>query len=135
LNCAFKKACDNAFGVATYLEKHPKVKHVRFNGLPSSLFYERSKNYFSVPGSIICLELDSAEACFKLINNVNIIRRATNLHDNKSLIIHPASTIYCEFSNAEREQMDVFDTMIRLSVGIENIEDICADLEQALTYV
>jgi O-acetylhomoserine (thiol)-lyase len=66
------------------------------------------------------------------MNRLKIIRRATNLNDNKSLIIHPYSTIYAEFSEKERQEAGIRDTMMRLSVGIENVEDLIADVEQAL---
>jgi O-acetylhomoserine (thiol)-lyase len=66
------------------------------------------------------------------MNRLQIIRRATNLNDNKSLIIHPYSTIYAEFSEAERKSAGIRDTMMRLSVGIENVVDLIADIEQAL---
>jgi O-acetylhomoserine (thiol)-lyase len=66
------------------------------------------------------------------MNKLQIIRRATNLNDNKSLIIHPYSTIYNEFSEEERVAADIRDTMMRLSVGIENIEDLIRDIAQAL---
>jgi O-acetylhomoserine (thiol)-lyase len=69
---------------------------------------------------------------FAFMNNLQIIRRATNLNDNKSLIIHPHSTIYAEFTEEERKNAGILDTMMRLSVGIENVEDLIADFEQAL---
>ena len=66
------------------------------------------------------------------MNRLQIIRRATNLNDNKSLIIHPHSTIYAEFTEEERKNAGIRNTMMRLSVGIENVEDLIADIEQAL---
>ncbi len=66
------------------------------------------------------------------MNKLCIIRRATNLNDNKSLIIHPHSTIYAEFSEKERADAGIRNTMMRLSVGIENIKDLIEDIEQAL---
>jgi O-acetylhomoserine (thiol)-lyase len=123
------RACSNAQKVAEYLSNHSKVKSVRYAGLENSKSYERSKKFFLYPGSIICFELENKQSCFKFINSVKIIRRSTNIHDNKSLIIHPASTIYCEFSETLKIEMDVLDTMIRLSVGIENYEDLENDLK------
>ena len=78
-------------------------------------------------------DLESEEACFAFMNRLKLIRRATNLNDNKSLIIHPYSTIYVEFSPEQRQQMGIRPTMMRLSVGIEGAEDIIADIEQALS--
>lgn len=125
------RACNNALKVAEFLESHSKVANVRYAGLKNSKYYTLAKDFFTYPGSIICFELESKEACFSFINSVSIIHRATNLHDNKSLIIHPSSTIYSEYNLEEQATIGVTDTMIRLSVGIENIEDIVADLQQA----
>jgi O-acetylhomoserine (thiol)-lyase len=77
-------------------------------------------------------DLESKAACFDFMNRLQIIRRATNLNDNKSLIIHPYSTIYAEFSEEERKNTGIRETMMRLSVGIENVEDLIADMAQAL---
>ena len=77
-------------------------------------------------------DLESKEACFAFMNKLQIIRRATNLNDNKSLIIHPHSTIYAEFSDEERQEAGIRDTMMRLSVGIENVDDLIGDIGGAL---
>lgn len=135
LELRVNKACENAEKIALFLAEHPKVTKLRYNGIQSSEYYERSQQYFTKPGAIICFELESKEACFNFINKLSTIRRATNLHDNKSLIIHPASTIYCEFSQEIREEIDIHDTMIRFTVGIENYEDILQDIEQAFAAV
>jgi O-acetylhomoserine (thiol)-lyase len=77
-------------------------------------------------------DLESREACYTFMDRLKIIRRATNLNDNKTLILHPHSTIYAEFTEAERREAGIRDTMLRLSVGIENVEDLMEDIEQAL---
>ena len=95
--------------------------------------YDLANKYFNgVPGTIMSFDLESKAACFAFMNKLQIIRRATNLNDNKTLIIHPASTIYAEFSDAERASAGIRDTMMRLSVGIENVVDLIADIEQSL---
>ena len=127
-----ERACSNAQKIAEFLTKQKSVSKVRYAGLKENKFYPRSQKYFVNPGAVICFELTSKQKCYNLINSVQLIRRATNIHDNKTLIIHPASTIYCDFTEQERISMDVQDTMIRLSVGIENFEDIRSDLTQAL---
>ena len=132
LELRIERACSNAQKVAELLNNHKKVAKVHYAGLSSNTYNNLAKKYFTYPGSIICFELNSKQECFTFINALSIIRRATNLHDNKSLIIHPSSTIYSEFGLPEQAQIGVFDTMIRLSVGIENIEDIDADIIQAL---
>ncbi|MDE6377710.1 MAG: PLP-dependent transferase, partial [Duncaniella sp.] len=76
--------------------------------------------------------LENKEACWDFINNLKLIRRATNLFDNKSLAIHPASTIFGPLTQEERDAMDVLDTTIRLSVGLEDVDDLFEDIRQAL---
>ena len=77
-------------------------------------------------------ELESEAACFTFMNHLRTIRRATNLNDNKSLIIHPWSTIYAEFTEEERLAMKISPTAVRLSVGIEAAADLIEDIESAL---
>jgi len=80
----------------------------------------------------LTFDLSSKKECFQFMNRLKIIKRATNLNDNKTLIIHPASTIFCEYAPELKEQMGVRETMMRLAVGIEDIEDIISDIKQAL---
>jgi len=126
------RACENAQLLARYFENHKKVKKVYFPGLESSEYFETaSKQFGKKPGSLICFELESKQACFALMNALNLVRRSTNLNDSKSLIIHPASTIFAEYSNEQLEEMDVPQTLIRFSVGIEDCGDLQADFDQA----
>ena len=83
---------------------------------------------------MITMELESREACVSFINRLRLIRRATNLFDNKTLAIHPASTIFGQFTEAQRREMDVKDTTIRLSIGLEDTDDLLEDIGQALGY-
>ncbi len=127
------RSVENSFAISTFLSDHPAVEKVTYprmeahpqNSLAQELFNNK-------PGSILTFELESMKACFAFMNNLKIIRRATNLNDNKTLIIHPYSTIYSEFSESEKEEMQVRDTMMRLSVGIEDADDIISDIEDAL---
>ena len=73
---------------------------------------------------MLTIDLESQQACYNFINRLQLVRRATNLFDNKSLAIHPASTIFGNFTPRQREKMDVLDTTIRLSIGLEDAEDI-----------
>ena len=124
----------NCLKLGEYLESHPKVKSVGYPGLKTSPQYQLAKKYFNgIPGTIMAVDLESQDACFAFMNRLGIIRRATNINDNKSLILHPYTTIYAEFPEAERIRMGIRDTMMRLSVGIENAEDLIADIEQALS--
>ena len=81
---------------------------------------------------MLTFDLASREACFRFMNRLQLIRRATNLFDNKTLAIHPASTIYGSFTEEQRQSMDVSPKTIRLSVGLESAEDLLTDISQAL---
>ena len=81
---------------------------------------------------MITIDLADRNACFTFINNLKLVRRATNLFDNETLAIHPASTIFGNFSDEERAAMDVLDTTVRLSIGLENVDDIFEDIRQAV---
>ena len=123
----------NAHKVAAYLEGHKKVKSVHYPGLASSSFNAIAKKQFNEKiGGLLTFDLSSKEECFKFMNGLKLIRRATNLNDNKTLILHPASTIFCEYDDAVKKEMNVRETMIRLSVGIEHADDLIGDIEEAL---
>jgi O-acetylhomoserine (thiol)-lyase len=133
LELRVEKCYSNCMALGEYLTANKKVTCVAYPGLSSDKGYELAKKYFhGVPGTIMSFDLKSKEACFAFMNKLKVIRRATNLNDNKTLIIHPHSTIYSEFSETERAEANIRDTMLRLSVGIENVEDLIADIEQAL---
>ncbi|MGM0620367.1 MAG: aminotransferase class I/II-fold pyridoxal phosphate-dependent enzyme [Bacteroidota bacterium] len=133
LELRVEKCYQNCLALGAFFQSHPKVKAIEYPGLKSSNQYHLAEKYYSgVPGTIMSFDLESKEACFSFMNRLGIIRRATNLNDNKTLIIHPYSTIYAEFSEAERSEAGIRDTMLRLSVGIENVEDLIADIGRAL---
>ena len=128
-----EKCYQNCLALGKFLQHHPKVKKVNYPGLKNDPGFQKAEKYFNaIPGTIMTFDLESKTACFAFMNKLKIIRRATNLNDNKTLIIHPHSTIYAEFSVEEREKAQIKDTMMRLSVGIENVEDLIVDMEQAL---
>jgi O-acetylhomoserine (thiol)-lyase len=130
------KSCSNAMEIATYLKEQPKVQIVNYPGLASSKYYKNSKNIFTDKfGALLTFDLASKKYCFKFINNLKIIRRATNLNDNKTLVLHPASTIFSEYSSELKEEMDVKETTIRLSLGIEDHHDLIADINAALEVI
>ena len=127
------RCVDNCLKLGKFLQNHPKVTTVNYPGLKSNEGFTLSKKQFSgKPGAIMTFELESREACFNLYDQLQLIRRATNLNDNKTLIIHPHSTIYAEFSEEERKEMGIRSTLMRMSVGIEDAEDLIEDLKQAL---
>jgi len=124
----------NALEVARWLEKHPAVVWVNYPGLPSHPDYQRAKRFLKEGcGAIIGFGIKGGrEAGIKLINSVKLFSHLANIGDAKSLIIHPASTTHQQLTPEERLSTGVTDDYVRLSVGIENIEDIIADLDQAL---
>ncbi len=133
LELRVEKCYQNCLVIGNFLESHQKVKTVGYPGLQSASGFKLAEKYFNgVPGTILTFDLASKEACFAFMNKLKIIRRATNLNDNKTLIIHPHSTIYAEFSEEDRDKANIRDTMMRLSVGIENVADLIQDMEQAL---
>jgi O-acetylhomoserine (thiol)-lyase len=134
LEIRVEKCYRNCMALGEFFESHPNVKRVDYPGLKSDSRFPLAEKYFSgIPGTIMSFDLESKAACFDFMNRLKIIRRATNLNDNKTLIIHPHSTIYAEFTAEERNIAGIRDTMMRLSVGIENVEDLIADMEQALS--
>lgn len=123
----------NCLKLGEYFQQNQKVTRVDYPGLKSSEYYDLAvKQFGGVPGSVMTFDLTNQEECFRFMNRLKIIRRATNLNDNKSLIIHPYSTIYSEFAESERQKMGIRPGMMRLSVGIEGVEDLISDIEQAL---
>jgi len=133
LEIRVEKCYRNCMALGAFFESHPKVTRVGYPGLKSDSGYLLAEKQFDgIPGTIMTFDLESKAACFSFMNWLKIIRRATNLNDNKTLIIHPHSTIYAEFTEDERKTAGIRDTMMRLSVGIENVEDLIADMERAL---
>jgi O-acetylhomoserine (thiol)-lyase len=109
------------------------VVSVNYPGLPDHPHHAISKIQFGAhPGSMFTFDLASREACFDFIDRLQLIRRATNLFDNKTLAIHPASTIFGSFPEKVRQSMDISRQTIRLSVGLEDVDDLFADLKQAI---
>lgn len=134
LELRFERCYNNSMALGEFLLKHQEVTRVDYPGLPSSPYYKLAMSQFEgKPGAIMTFDLSSQEECFRFMNRLKIIRRATNLSDNKSLIIHPYSTIYTEFTVEQRAEMGIRDTMMRLSVGIEGIDDLIDDIVQALS--
>jgi O-acetylhomoserine (thiol)-lyase len=129
--------CENALAVAEYLEKHPKVVWVNYPGLSSSPEKERADKYLSKgAGAIIGFGIQGGlEAGKTFIDSLRLISHLANIGDAKSLAIHPASTTHQQLSPMEQLSTGVTPDFIRLSVGIEHIDDILADIEQALGKV
>lgn len=133
LDARYRLQSANAQALAERLTTLPQIKRVNYIGLPDNPFHELSVSQFGpTAGAMMTIDLADKEACYSFINNLKLIRRATNLFDNKSLAIHPASTIFGPLTQEERDAMDVLDTTIRLSIGLEDVDDLYADIAQAL---
>lgn len=129
----YTRQATTCLALARRLQELSAIKQVNYTGLESNPFFALSQAQFgSLPGAMLTFELASREACFRFMNRLQLIRRATNLFDNKTLAIHPASTIYGTFTEEQRQSMDVSSNTIRLSVGLEAVEDLFADIRQAL---
>lgn len=125
--------CNNAFELAKSLQANPKVVSVNYPGLENNEYYHLSKQQFGGKfGAILTIRVGSKEKAFKVINSLKYAANLSNIGDVRTLIIHPASTIYATNSIEEKEKMGVYEDLIRISVGIEDIEDIVEDFEQAL---
>ena len=130
----YERVTDTCLKLVEKLEKLPEVESVNYTGLPSNKYYILSKEQFGDrPGAMFTLDLASREACFTFMNKLKVVRRATNLFDNKTLAIHPASTIFVTFTPTVRKDMNVSDKTLRISVGLEDLEDLYADFVQALS--
>ena len=129
-----KKHCENSLRVARYLEKHPAVTWVNYPGLESHKDHQRAKKFLKNGfGAIVGFGIKGgSEAGRKLIDSVKLFSHLANIGDAKSLIIHPATTTHQQLTAAEQESTGVTADYVRLSVGIEDVEDIIADLDQAL---
>lgn len=134
MSLRYEKSTASCFELAEKLKIVPKVESVNYPGLPENKFYKISFQQFGKnPGAMLTFDLASREACFKFLNKLKLIKRATNLFDNKTLAIHPASTIFGNFTPEVREQMNVSDKTIRLSIGLEEVKSIYEDILQALS--
>ena len=129
-----ERHCDNALAVANYLKKHAKVDWVNFAGLAESPYYELAQKYTNgKPSALLTFGIKGGyEAGVKFYDALEMFLRLVNIGDVKSLAAHPASTTHRQLAGAELEAAGVTPDMIRLCIGIEDIEDIIADLEQAL---
>lgn len=133
LNARYRVQSANALALARKLKALPSIKHINYVGLEDNPFYDLAQKQFGpTAGAMLTIDLENCEACFRFINRLRLIRRATNLFDSKSLAIHPASTIFGNFTESERKKMDVFDTTIRFSIGLEHVDDLFEDISQAL---
>jgi|UniRef100_A0A7V3PSN9 methionine-gamma-lyase len=131
-----QRHCENAQKIAQFLSKHPKVSWVRYPGLPNHPQFQIAQKQMSGPGGLITFELKGGfEAARRLLNATRLFLLAVSLGGVESLIQHPASMTHASMPPAIREQAGITDGLIRISVGIEDVDDLIADLGQALNTV
>lgn len=133
LNARYTLQSKNTLELATKLRTLKEIKKVNYVGFEDNPFHSISvAQYGKTAGAMMTIDLENEQACFNFLNKLKLVKRATNLFDNKTLAIHPASTIFGPFTAKQRAEMDVFDTTIRLSVGLEDVDDLFEDIKQAL---
>jgi O-acetylhomoserine (thiol)-lyase len=129
-----QKHSDNARAVAEYLSKHPKVTWVSYAGLPGDRYHKLAQKYCPKgAGAVLTFGVEGGEAAgIGLVSNVKLFSHLANIGDTRSLIIHPWSTTHSQLTPEQRKIAGAGDDVVRLSVGIEDVNDIIADLDQAL---
>ena len=132
LDLRVRRSCQNALSVAKHLQNKAQIIRVDYPLLETSSSYENASKQFSGGGAIVTFSLENKEKAYAFLNALKLIRRGTNIQDNKSLAIAPYHTIYAEYSEEQRHSYQLTQGMIRLSVGIEDIEDLLGDIDQAL---
>ena len=133
LDVRYQRQAGNALWLANELDEIPYIKRVNYIGLKDNPYHQLAQQQFGpTAGAMLTIDLASKDVCFSFLNRLKLIHRATNLFDSRTLAIHPASTIFGNFKDEQLEQMDVRQTTIRLSVGLEDKEDILNDIKQAL---
>ena len=138
LGLRMERHCENGLAVARYLRDHKKVAWVNFAGLDSDQDYQLAQRYMDggVPASILSFGIEGGrDAGARFIDALLMIKRLVNIGDAKSLACHPATTTHRQLDEAELKTAGVSADLVRLSVGIEHIDDILADIEQALAAV
>ena len=132
LGLRMERACDNAAQLAAYLDKIPGIT-VNYPGLYSSPWYEVAERVLDERyGAILTIRVGSKERAFAIMNQLKIPQIVSNIGDTKTLIVHPESTLAAHSTEAEKRDAAVYDDMIRVSVGIEDIEDLVKDFEAAI---
>lgn len=127
------KHCTNALRLAEYLEDHKKIEWVKYPFLKSHPKYEIAKKQMKAGGCVVAFEVKGGlEAGRKFFDAIKMLSLSANLGDSRSIVTHPASTTHSKLTKEERESVGISDGMVRISVGLEHIDDIIADIKQAL---
>lgn len=128
-----EKHCENALKVAEFLENHPNVELVKYPFLKSHPSYEIAKKQMKLGGNIVAFEIKNGiEGGRNFLDKIQMCSLSANLGDTRTIVTHPASTTHSKLSNDERNEVGITAGLVRCSVGLENVDDIIADLKQAL---
>ncbi|ASK31717.1 O-succinylhomoserine sulfhydrylase [Chryseobacterium sp. T16E-39] len=128
-----EKHCENALKVAEFLESHPNVELVKYPFLPSHPSYEVAKKQMKLGGNIVAFEIKGGiEGGRKFLDKIKMCSLSANLGDTRTIVTHPASTTHSKLTDEERNEVGITAGLVRCSVGLENVEDVIADLQQAL---
>lgn len=127
-----ERACTNALALATFFEGHALIKKVYYPGLESHPQHEMANRLFSKYGGLMSIELDNSIDCFAFLNKLKLVIKSSNLGDTRTLAIPVAHTIFNELGPQKRAEMGISDSMIRLSIGIEDLDDLIQDFKNAL---
>jgi O-succinylhomoserine sulfhydrylase len=133
LDIRVRQGCDNALQVATFLSEQPGMNRVLYPGLKSHPQHALAKQQMSGSGTMVTFELAGGkDEAFKFLNALEIVDISNNLSDTKSLVTHPATTTHQRLSDEERAALGLNHGVVRLSVGLEDPQDLCDDIAQAL---
>jgi O-acetylhomoserine (thiol)-lyase len=126
------KSAGNALQLARFLAKHPKVMKVYYPGLEDHPQHRLASELFKNHGALMSIELADGIDCFDFLNRLKLVISSSHLGDNRTLAIPVAHTIYWEMGQARRAEMGIAESLVRLSIGIEDIDDLVGDFQQAL---
>ena len=133
LDLRVRAHCQTSISVAKFLEAQRSVRQVFYPGLPSHKQHNLAMKQMSLPGSLLAFEVEGDRAkAFQVVNQLRLVRISNNLGDAKSLITHPATTTHSKLTPETRAELGITDSLLRLSVGLEDEQDICDDLSRAL---
>jgi len=133
LSLRMAKHAENAMNIAMWLQKHPKIKRVNYNGLEDHPYHEIAKKQMKSFGGMLSFEIDlPLNEVLNVLNKLQFCTMAPTLGDVDTLILHPVTSSHLNVDKSQREANGITDQLVRMSVGIENQDDIIADLSQAL---
>ncbi len=127
-----ERASNNAFALATFFEGHPMIKKVNYPGLKSHPQHDMATHLFAKYGALMSIEVDDSIDCLAFLNKLKLVIKSSNLGDTRTLAIPVAQTIFNELGPVKRAEMGIADSLIRLSIGIEDLDDLIGDFKEAL---